>query len=564
MIALRDYQRDAAAAVLAAWDRGDRSTLLAMATGTGKTETFLSVLQQLVERAGGDNAPPFPRVMILAHRRELVGQVVQRIDRSWPDLSPAGVVMASEDNYREGVTVATVQTLTPERMASCLAYSPITHVVIDEAHHATAGRYKEIVAACRVACPDLRVLGVTATPNRTDRTPLAAMFVSVAYRLGIDQAIARGALVPFRALGFSLPVSLAGVSETEDGWDERELEARLNVAESHATVVEAWQLHGEGRPTIAFTPGVAAATALAAAFQTAGIPAAAASAETPNADRATLLARFRAGGLRVLVNCALWAEGLDLPGTACLVNAAPTKSDLVYMQRVGRVLRLAEAKTDALILDFAPSDARDLRMASDLLGKPRDQREAEAKATARGTIVESFAVTSQGKGIDLPADELVVRVLDLLGGSRLAWTFDGQLATVALEGDVTGAVVLPQRERVAAADKMRANGIWRPEWDDSYEMTRSYQFWRVEGRTPKLVGRYDSWEEAEAAVRIAMDQSSGILYQRAARWRHDPASEKQRALLERLGLWRDGMGKGEAAQTMTHFFARKALRICAS
>ncbi len=557
-ITLRPYQREARDCILREWEAGHLSTLAAMCTGSGKTEAALSVLQAEHE------AGRLERALWLAHRTELVTQPVERIERSWPDLLPAGIVQAERDECRSRLVVATVQTLqSPTRLARVLSAGRLSHVIYDECHHIVSRTSLALVKRLREHNPKLRLLGITATPKRTDQDGLSRVFGrSVAYRFSIRDAIKAGALCPFVAVAVRLPVSFADVPESgEDGWQAEAAGEVLSAANAEQVVIETWKRQAEGRPTIAFTASVAQAFSLARAFAEAGVPAEAACGETERDVRAGVLERFRAGKTQIVCNAMLWTEGLDLPMISCILQVRPTKSDLCYVQMAGRGLRLHPGKADLVILDFVPEDARDLRMAGDLLGAPRAQRKAQRKAEKAGVVLESFGVLSDGSGIDADPDQVQLAVLDYLSNHRLAWTFDGRLASAAAGEKAILAVRLPETERVAKADALRAAGRWDPRWDRLYRRVRSFRVYSVEDRAASLLGLADTWEDASAlAEEWADEHADGVLSQRKNGWRSGAASEKQRRLLERWGLWRPGMSKGAAAQAITHNIAKVVLR----
>ena len=556
-ITLRPYQRDARDAVLSEWERGNLATLLAAATGTGKTEVALAILQ--AEHESGR----LGRALWLAHRTELVTQPVDRIERSWPDLAPAGIVQASRDDAGARIIAATVQTLASERrLAGILSHGQVSHVVYDETHHIAAPSNLGLVRRLRQHNPKLRLVGITATPKRTDGDGLKRVFDSVAYRISIRDAIRAGALCPFVAVAVQLPVSFADVTETgENGWSDKEAGRVLSASNAEAVVVETWKRQAEARPTIAFTASVAQAYSLAEAFRRAGVSAEAACGETERDERAGVLARFRAGTTRVVTNAMLWTEGLDVPPIACVLQVRPTKSDLSYCQMAGRGLRLYPGKTDALILDFVPEDARDLRMAGDLLGKPRVQRKAEEWAKDAGVVLDSFGVLADGSGIDADPDSVQLAVLDYLSNHRLAWTFDGKLASASAGERHILAVRLPDAERVAKADQLRASGQWQARWERAYREAASFRVYVVEEHEGALLGLAATWEEAsEIAEEWADLHAEGVLAQRRHGWRQQAATEKQRRLLVHWDLWRDGMTKGQAAQAISHHIAKAVLR----
>jgi superfamily II DNA or RNA helicase len=528
---LRPYQMEAVAAVLREWEAGHRSTLLAMATGCGKTEVFLAVLQREHE------ARRLGRALIIAHREELVDQPADRIARHFPGLGPVGIVQAGRNAPDARVVIATVQTLSRRaRLDRVLRAGPVTHLVIDEAHHAAAPSYMRLVEALRERAPALRVLGTTATPRGgSGSRGLHRVFETVAFRFGIVEGIAAGALVPFRAFGVTLPVSFAGVRIVAGDYEEQEAGEVLSARNALDLIITTWQKEGAPRPTLAFTASVRQAHALATAFQDAGIEARAVDGTTPAEDRASILRAFTGGEVRVLANCAVYTEGVDLPDASCLVMARPTRSDSAYLQMAGRVLRPAPGKTDALLLDFSPKDSRDLVLAGDLLGKPREEREAEARAREAGVVLTSFAVFPDGRGVDAPPDALRLRLLDYLTRSPLAWTFDGDLATAPIAGRTTlAAQVLPGG---------------------------AYAVFRVHDWRPEPLGVAETWEDVQALATELFDrEGEPTLAMRRREWRGKKATEKQAALLRRWNAWRDSMTKGEAAQAITHEAARRTLR----
>lgn len=167
MITLYDHQKDALKAIRQTWTEQDR-TLCVMATGTGKTIVFLSLLNDLLR----DDANA--RALIIAHRRELIHQPIERAQEFFPGLAKhMGIVMAEDNNVDARVIVATIQTLnSPGRLEAILCNGNITHIVLDEAHHGTAESYQAVLECL----PHAKLLGMTATPIRTDGDGLRKVF----------------------------------------------------------------------------------------------------------------------------------------------------------------------------------------------------------------------------------------------------------------------------------------------------------------------------------------------------------------------------------------------------
>lgn len=556
MINLRSYQIEARDAVLTEWNNGTQSTMVAMATGTGKTETFLSVL------AAEHEAGRLQRALILAHRKELIEQPFNRIARNWSHALPrAGIVMAEFNQMRAPIVIATVQTL-QNRLPGVLRHGAFSHVIVDECHHAIAPTYLHVIHCLKEANPDLRILGVTATPKRTDKSGLRKVFQNVAYRVSIKDAISKlKCLSPFMALAIQLPVDISEVDDTGGDYNEEQLGNILKVENAEEIVIDTWRKHAAGRQTMGFTASVAQAESLAEAFNAAGIPTGWASGNTSKQDREGVVNRYRSGQIQVLINCALWTEGVDIPETSCILMVRPTKSDSVYVQAIGRGLRLAPGKTDCLILDYVPRGGRDLVLAGDLLGKPKEQRKAEQKAEEDGVILSAFGFTCEGQGIDGDPDQVIVTALDLFARqSDLRWTFDGQVSTVSAGDKLSVAIVAPQKERLAKANALKEQGVWSDAWQALYEQIQRYHVYAVNGSVQAL-GLADDWPGAlEVAEGWIGQNGDTMLAGKSKLWRVQPASEKQVGLARQLRVYRDGMSRGEAAQAITHKLTVNALR----
>ncbi len=570
-ITLRPYQTQAVEAVLQAWQQHS-AVLLAMATGLGKTETFLAILAHEYAAARRDGRPF--RAVILAHRDELITQPVDRIALHWSDRLPTpGVVMAARDDHAADLIVATVQTLAgsannQRRLDRILRpeYGPVTHLVIDEAHHAVAASYRRVIDRLTAANPALRHVGVTATPKRSDEAGLRKIYNVVAFRASLFDAIkTHNALAPFVGIGFELPVDLSDVTVTAGDYDVGELDRLMAVDNVNEIIVEKWLDHarlpdGTMRPTMAFTAGVHQAYALAAAFNAAGIVALAADGTTPRDRRAALLAEFRDGRAQVLVNCALWTEGLDAPSISCVIMARPTRSDLVYLQAVGRGLRLYPGKTDCLILDFAPMNGRDLIMSGDLLGDSAEVKAIKKRATEAGIVLDVFGLKTATRGIDADPDDLHVTTLDYFGRARVQWTIDGVLASCGLDANVTLCVIMPQSDRMETAERLRAAGEWSDRHAALYEEVASFQLWQLTktGQTTsaaRLLISADWGEVQDRATALALASGAG-LGRKGGAWRDRTGTPGQLNFAARLGIaGADKLTRGQLAQAITHKLA---------
>ncbi|MBE7449183.1 MAG: DEAD/DEAH box helicase [Kofleriaceae bacterium] len=353
--ALRPYQQSAVTAAEARWSAGDRATLVLLPTGTGKTVVF-SELTRRVIAAGG-------RSLVLAHRSELLVQARDKLEAFglWAQLEQA--------EQRAGLAravVASVQTLRGRRLATW-ARDAFDLVVVDEAHHASAKSYRDVLDHFASA----RVLGVTATGDRADGAKLGSVFDSVAFRYELRAAIKDGWLAPIRARRIQVDVDLDQIETVAGDLSEEQLGEAMtcnNVVDGVA--IPLLEL-AEDRPTVLFAVTVAHARALAAALnrRRPGCALAVSGSSSPE-ERRDAAAQLATRQVQFVSNAQLWTEGFDLPAIACVALARPTKSRSLFVQMVGRGTRLSPGKHDCLVLDFTANTERHrLVSAIDVLGE---------------------------------------------------------------------------------------------------------------------------------------------------------------------------------------------------
>jgi ATP-dependent helicase IRC3 len=359
-----------------------RRQLVVLPTGCGKTLFALQVAATARQRGH--------RVLWLAHREELLDQPMRSLQKFWPDLAQrAGVVQAHRDAWYEDLIFASIDTVARRhRLESVLAPGPPRLVVVDEAHHSAAGSWSSVLdcidefgrdAFADVPGPDDPLyLGLTATPDRADGKPLGRLW-RVAFSYPIQQAIKEGWLVPPTFAAERLELDLSKVSQRAGDWADNELEDALMQAHVVEHTAAAMQKCAAGRKSLVFTVTVHHAEETAKALNAAGIAAAVVSGETPKAQRRELLQALRDGRIRALCNCAVLTEGYDDPSVDCVTLARPTRSHPLYVQMVGRGLRLSEGKRDCLVLDLVGASAEhSLHVSSALLtegAEPAEQRE---------------------------------------------------------------------------------------------------------------------------------------------------------------------------------------------
>ncbi len=313
---LRPYQADAIGAARAAVAAGKRAPLLVLPTGGGKTRIGVEFVARAVALGR--------RVLWLAHRRELVDQAVAAVVGEGMPASQISVLRAGSRSHDPARPVCVASTQT---MLVVDDPPPADLVVLDEAHHYVAEQWRE------VATPYARavLLGLTATPGRSDGIGLGGLFDVLLEVTTIEQLTLDGVLVPCDVV-----------------WPGSRMKSRTIAADP----VEAYLEHAPGTAAIVFCADVAAAKDTAARFMQRGIAAACVEGAMPAGERARAIEAFKAGRLRVLVNVFVLTEGFDHPATETIILARGCGAVSTFLQIVGRGLRASPGKTRCLLLDL--------------------------------------------------------------------------------------------------------------------------------------------------------------------------------------------------------------------
>ena len=335
---LRPYQQKAKAAVFKEWDTGNGKTLLVLPTGCGKTIVFAKITEELVRRG--------KRVLILAHRGELLEQAADKIAKS------TGLQCATEKAEEScigswfRIVVGSVQTLQrPKRLAQ---FKPdyFDNIIIDEAHHVISGGYQAVLEHFNTA----QVLGVTATPDRGDMKNLGTVFDSLAYEYTLPKAIKAGYLVPIKALTLPLKLDLSNVTTQAGDFRPADIDTALDPYLYQ--IAEEMMNYCKDRKTVVFLPLIKTSQKFCSILNDKGFKAAEVNGDSE--DRAQVLSDFDKGKYNVLCNSMLLTEGWDCPSVNCVIVLRPTKVRGLYSQMVGRGTRLSPetGKKDLLLLDF--------------------------------------------------------------------------------------------------------------------------------------------------------------------------------------------------------------------
>jgi superfamily II DNA or RNA helicase len=492
---LYPHQKAAIAAVQLAIAARQAAGMIVLPTGCGKSATGLSLSRFLGVRT-----------LVTVHRDELIRQWIDGA-RTWYPQAVAGVIQADRDEWDQldlyahripDLIVASVPSLHAKRLARI----PRDHfglVIADEAHHAPSPSWARILDHFTPGF----TLGVTATPQRADGKPLTRFGREPLYSYSLAQAVRDGRLVEPKPARVRLQFDLGQV-DADMGMAE--LARAVNTPKGNAQVVDAFLAEASIRRAVAFCVDVQHARDLAAAFENSLVHAAIVTGESsPESlrQRRAALADFRAGRIQVVCNCEVLTEGFDDPGIDCVIVTRPTESKSLFIQMVGRGLRLFAGKTDCLILDATDNSQRHKLVTLDsLLGRaPRPAAgPAQAPAPARpGTPEAPPAV--------------------------VAWRLETVCpwpALPSLDGYVPTAGWMDDPASDGQVKFLRSLGL-----DPQEELTK--------GQASYLIDRAAEFEAANPT----------------------PASPKQRGLLKREGLWLEGMGRRQAQRLITQLKQRQ-------
>ena len=525
------------------------NTLGVAPTGSGKTLMLSGVVGQML--AGSD-----AKACVLAHRDELTAQNVLKFAKVNPDLSTS-IVDARTKSWRGRTTFAMVPTLA--RAANLEAMPALDLVVVDEAHHAAADSYRRIIDRARERNPDVRIYGVTATPNRGDKKGLRPVFSNVADQILLGELIGSGHLVRPRTFVIDVGTqeALRQVRRTVDDFDMKAVDAIMNQRPITEAVIGHWREKAGNRQTVVFCSTVDHARNVRDAFAGAGVAAGMVWHEMGSAERRTALAAYRRGETRVMVNVAVLTEGWDHPPTSCVVLLRPSSYKSTLIQMVGRGLRVVDPtefpgviKIDCVVLDFGTSSLIHgcLEQDVDLDGR-RAGGEAPTKTCPECGAIVPLAVQEcplcgyqwpwegdgVGAGETIPLGDFVMSEIDLLKRSSFRWCdlFGDDAAHVANGFHAWGGIFF-------------LNGNWHAVGGAKQQQTRLL----CVGERSVCLARADDWLNQNETDETAHKSRS---------WLNQPATEKQLKYLPEPHRRDFGLSRYQASAMLTFQFNKGAI-----
>lgn len=387
---MRPYQQAAREAIHAEWNDGRRRTLLVLPTGTGKTIVFAAVTEDQV-RSGS-------RVLVLAHRGELLEQAADKIKRS---TGLASAVEKAEQTCLDSwcrVVVGSVQSLQRPARLEQFPADYFGTIIIDEAHHAITDGYQRVLEHF----PEANVLGVTATPDRGDMRNLGEVFDSLAYEYKLTQAIREGYLCPILAQTIPLQLDISQVALSGGDFAVGGLGTALDPYLEQ--IAAEMQTACAGRKTVVFLPLIKTSRKFRDILNSKGFRAAEVNGQSE--DRTEILSDFSNGKYNVLCNSMLLTEGWDCPSVDCIVVLRPTKVRSLYSQMVGRGTRLSPetGKKDLLLLDFLwLTERHELCRPADIICENREVSQKMTENLAQARCPEDIEQAAEQASADVVA-----------------------------------------------------------------------------------------------------------------------------------------------------------------
>jgi superfamily II DNA or RNA helicase len=538
-IQLRPYQTEALQSIQLHLDRGVNKQLVVLPTGSGKTVIFSNIPQTIK-----DSLP----MLVLAHRGELLTQAKEKILWSNPHLD---VQIEKAENTAElcDVVVASVPTLGRADSERIKKYPKdyFKTIIVDEAHHAAAETYRRILDYFQPTF----LLGVTATPQRSDSVRLTDIFDEITYYKTIQDLIKEGYLCRLIGYRIQTDTDISEVETSHGDYIASQLEETINTPLRNATVVKAYLEFAPQQKAVIFASGLQHAADLATSFAQKQIPVRVVIGSTPDEERAQTLADFSSGKVKVIVNVGVLTEGFDEPSIGAIILARPTRSTLLYTQIVGRGTRIFEGKEHCVIIDIADTTKgkKPLGLPT-LLGMPPEfdlkgndlidvaEKYKELEDYCPGEAVRVLSpddITLAYKRIDLfmpPPPNEIVKIY-----SRFVWAevadSDFHLGineneSIRIHIDPLGrwTTTLKQRSKGVSVDTI----LGHPE-----DMREAFV-------------RTDRW--------ITSNRSYSLnLLDNNAAWRSDSPTDKQAKMLKRMGVpITADMTKGTASQIITKYY----------
>lgn len=339
MIELRDYQQRLIVDIRSSFRSLNRTVLVQLATGGGKTVTSAFMVKNAAARGR--------RCLWVVHRREIIMQASRTF---WDmDIEHSLIMGGSVNNPRAAVQIGSIQTVA-RRLNQI---GEIDLIIFDESHHIASSQYQALYERF----PRAQIIGLTATPWRLDGLGLGAWFEDMVQGPSVSDLMERGALSDYKLFAPSTP-DVSSVAKQGGDYKTNDLNALMNKSTITGDAVAHYQRLAPGKQAVAFCCSIEHSQDVAAEFRAAGIVAEHVDGQMDHGTRDDVIARFSRGDIRILSNASLLGEGFDVPAIEAVILLRPTASLSLHLQQIGRALRPAKGKEYATILDHAGNSER--------------------------------------------------------------------------------------------------------------------------------------------------------------------------------------------------------------
>ena len=344
---LRKHQIEAKGKIFDAWDTCD-AVMLQMPTGTGKTYLFTSIVNDLL--AAYKELHKDVHILVVAHRMELLDQISATLSKFG---IPHGFIQGTREQHLwKRVQVASIMSLLTERNFYSTLRMKFDYIIVDEAHHSLADTYIELFELF----PKAKKLGVTATPWRLNHESFLKLYQKLVTSPQISWFINNHLLADFDYVSIKPNsdiqrlVDCSEVAQTGE-FSNSDLDNTFNNQRIRSKLYESYKKFADGRKGIIYAINKLHALKIADLYSSHGVKAVAIDCDTSKEERQNLIGQFKNGDISVLVNVEIFTEGFDCPDVSFIQLARPTKSLALYLQQVGRGLRVVEGKEKTIIID---------------------------------------------------------------------------------------------------------------------------------------------------------------------------------------------------------------------
>jgi superfamily II DNA or RNA helicase len=344
---LRPHQIEAKRKIFEAWDHYD-SVMLQMPTGTGKTYLFTSIINDLVEYYKAEHKEL--HILIVAHRTELLDQISASLSRY--GIAHGFVQGNREQQLWHRVQVGSIQSILSSRNELNTKRQNFDYIIVDEAHHSLAETYKKLFETF----PNAKKLGVTATPCRLNHESFLSMYQILITAPQVSWFIDHHLLSDFDYVSIKPDseiqrmINNTEISQTGD-FVNLELDRAFNNQLIRSHLYSSYEQFAKGKKGIIYAINKQHAYNIANLYSSKGVKAVAIDCDTPKDDRQRIIEDFKLGNVMVLVNVDIFTEGFDCPDVGFIQLARPTRSLALYLQQVGRGLRISKGKNKTVIID---------------------------------------------------------------------------------------------------------------------------------------------------------------------------------------------------------------------